>query len=83
MFQVTKNEPKFFIDAKKKVKKPNENSAWSDKNIKNIKQELALHILKEQNGLCIYCEKIVKDYPNDCHIDHFKKKDSNFFLMKL
>jgi len=79
MFQVTKNEPKFFIDTKRKVEKPNENSAWSDENIKIIRSKLASYILDEQNGLCIYCEKIVEDYPNDCHIDHFRKKDSNFF----
>ena len=82
MFQVAKNEPKFFIDTKRKVEKPNENSAWSDENIRSIRSELASYILKEQNGLCIYCEKIVEDYPNDCHIDHFRKRDSNFFPNK-
>jgi len=75
MFKVEKSEPKFFTKAKQKVNKPNESSAWFNDNIKNIKKDLALKILKEQNNLCIYCEKVIKNYPNDCHIDHFKKRD--------
>lgn len=75
MFKVFKNEPDFFINIKKKIKKTKENSAWSNQNIKNIRQNLALFILKEQKNLCVYCEKMVNDYPKDCHIDHFKKRD--------
>ena len=82
MFKVEKSEPDFFTKAKQKVKKSNESSAWIDDSIKNIRVNLASEILKEQNSLCIYCEKLIKDYPNDCHIDHFKKRDffSNFTL---
>ncbi len=74
MFQVNKSEPSFFIEAKSKVKRPNESNAWSDENINNIREDLALYILNEQSSLCIYCEKIVNDYPKDCHIDHYKKR---------
>ena len=75
MFQVMKNEPNFFIEAKIKVKRPNESNTWSDENINSIRKDLALYILSEQNGLCIYCEKVVNDYPNECHIDHYRKRD--------
>jgi len=75
MFKVDKNEPEFFIDAKRRVNRPNESRAWSDENITNIRANLATEILTEQNSLCIYCEKSVEDYPKNCHIDHFKKRD--------
>ena len=74
MFKVIKNEPHFFVEAKSKVKRPNESNAWSDENINSIREDLALYILNEQSGLCIYCEKVVKDYPKNCHIDHYKKR---------
>ena len=75
MFKVQKSEPEFFTTAKRRVNRPNESSAWANDNIENIRKDLALKILQEQNSLCIYCEKSVEDYPNKCHIDHFKKRD--------
>ena len=75
MFKVEKSEPVFFNKAKRKIKNPNESSAWANDNIKNIRRNLAIEILEEQNNLCIYCEKLVESYPKYCHIDHFKKRD--------
>jgi len=75
MFKIHKKEPEFFKEAKKKVKHSNNSSAWENDNIKNIRKNLALKILEEQNNLCAYCEKLLKNYPSDCHIDHFKKRD--------
>ncbi len=75
MFQVIKNEPDFFIETKRKVSNKNNSLAWTDTQIGNIRNDLAKNILEEQNGLCVYCEKVVNNYPKDCHIDHFKKRE--------
>jgi len=72
MFKIEKNEPEFFLSAKKNL--PLQSDSWGNSQIQHIRADLANFILKEQFNLCIYCEKYVANYPNDCHIDHFKKR---------
>jgi len=72
MFQVSKVEPDFFKKAVSKVSKPKQSSAWSDSNIKDIRENLRNYIFNdEQGGLCIYCEVKV----DDTHIDHYKTRN--------
>jgi uncharacterized protein (TIGR02646 family) len=76
MFKIEKNEPDFFTKAIKKVK----TNSWNDKEIRKIRPKLREYILKtEQNYLCAYCEKIITSDSKHSNIDHFKKKDSQFF----
>ena len=71
MFQVSKVEPDFFKRAVSKVNNPKQSSAWSDSNIKGIREDLRNHILNdEQGGLCIYCEVKV----DDTHVEHYKTR---------
>ncbi|NOZ91078.1 MAG: TIGR02646 family protein [Epsilonproteobacteria bacterium] len=62
MLKITKTKPEFF---KKLIKGK---KVWSD--IKN-REELNQNLVKEQEGMCAYCESRLKDY----HIDHFFKRD--------
>jgi len=74
MHKIEKIEPKFFTKAKRKVKKPKEDSAWKDENIVEIKTQLREYLIKEQYGLCAYCERKLED-KGDLSIDHFKKRE--------
>ncbi|CAA6820057.1 MAG: Unknown protein [uncultured Sulfurovum sp.] len=76
MFQVIKNEPTSFIKARKKVKLPKIKSAWEDKNISSIRQDLRKYILEnEQDSLCVYCEKKITFDKRYSNIDHFKTRN--------
>jgi len=75
MFQVIKNEPKYFEKARKKVKLPKVKSAWEDKNISSIRKDLRKSILEEQYSLCIYCEKKISSDKKYSNIDHFKTRN--------
>lgn len=76
MFKIEKNKPAFFTKAIIKVK----TNQWDDKEISTIRADLREHILKtEQNYLCAYCEKIITSNPKQSNIDHFKKKESQFY----
>jgi uncharacterized protein (TIGR02646 family) len=76
MFQVSKSEPKYFISAKTKVKLPKIKAAWEDENIASIREMLREDILiKEQNSLCIYCEKKISSDVKKANIDHFKTRN--------
>ena len=76
MFKISKKEPKYFASAKSKVKLPKVKEAWSDKNISEIRARLRKDILeKEQNNLCIYCEKRISDNSKKSNIDHFKTRN--------
>jgi 5-methylcytosine-specific restriction endonuclease McrA len=74
MQKIVKNEPKFFKNAKQKVKIPNISKAWEDKNIKDIKAKLREYIIKEQQNMCAYCEQKLENIEK-LSIDHFKKRD--------
>ena len=79
MVQITKNEPTFFIDAKKKVKSSHFiSSAWYElgKDEKGFKTKLREYILlEEQNMLCAYCEQEIEADERSSNTDHFKKRD--------
>lgn len=77
MVQIIKNEPKFFIDAKTKVKLPFVSSAWyeigtDEKGFKTNLRECIL--LEEQNMLCAYCEKEIEADGDNSNTDHFKTR---------
>jgi len=75
MFPISKNEPDYFNQAKKKVSTPKVKEAWDDNNIRNIRRSLREHILlHEQNLLCAYCEKEIDAEPKNSNIDHFKTR---------
>lgn len=88
MLQVTKAEPKFFSDEKKKITKPKESSAWNE--IGSIRADLRKHILEsEQSSMCAYCEKKIISDSKKSNIDHFKTRNlhpeltldyNNFFV---
>ena len=76
MFKIEKDEPSLFTNAIKKTK----TNQWNDEEINNIRRKLREYILKaEQNYLCVYCEKKITSHPKESNIDHFKKKESQFF----
>lgn len=76
MFQIIKDEPKYFSSAKFKIKLPRVKGAWEDSYIGEIRGQLrADMLLGEQNLLCIYCEKEIDDNPKNSNIDHFKTRD--------
>ena len=76
MRQITKDEPKYFSVAKSKVKLPKIKEAWEDKNISQIRPKLREYILaKEQNNLCVYCEKKITSNPKYSNTDHFKTRN--------
>jgi len=76
MFQITKDEPTYFTLAKSKVKLPKVKDAWSNTNISSIRARLREGILlKEQKGLCVYCEKKISSNANVSNIDHFETRD--------
>lgn len=76
MFPITKNEPAYFTQAKRKVSNSNVSDAWSDQNIANIRPQLRQEILlQEQSLLCAYCEKEIDDNPENSNIDHFKTRN--------
>jgi len=76
MFKISKDEPKYFTSAKSKVKLSKVKEAWNDKNIIEIRAKLRKDILeKEQNRLCIYCEKKISDNSKKSNIDHFKTRN--------
>lgn len=74
MIKIIKDEPDFFINAKKKVKLVFVSSAWKEigKKEKDFKKILREYILKEQYSLCAYCEKEI----TASSIDHFKTRDA-------
>jgi uncharacterized protein (TIGR02646 family) len=73
MLQVTKIEPKFFSDKKRKIKKPKESTAW--KELADIREDLRKHILDvEQNNMCIYCQKHITANNKKSNIDHYKTR---------
>ena len=74
MLQVTKEEPEFFISKKKKISSPNQSSSWEE--ISEIRYDLRKHILeKEQDDLCVYCEKKITADKEKSNIDHFKTRN--------
>ncbi len=76
MFKISKKEPDYFTSAKSKVKLPKVKEAWNDKNISDIRARLRKDILeKEQNNVCIYCEKKISDNSKKSNIDHFKTRN--------
>ncbi len=73
MLRVTKVEPKFFSDKKRKIKKPKESIAW--KELADIRENLRSHILsQEQANMCIYCEKKINANSHKSNIDHYKTR---------
>jgi len=75
MFPITKNEPAYFTQAKRKVSDSNVSDAWSDQNIANIRARLREDILlQEQSLLCAYCEKEIDDNPDKSNIDHYRTR---------
>jgi len=77
MLKITKYEPQFFQEAKKKVKLPFISSAWNEIGVyeNGFKTKLREHILlEEQNMLCAYCEKEIEADGNNSNTDHFKKR---------
>ncbi|CAA6810856.1 MAG: Unknown protein [uncultured Sulfurovum sp.] len=76
MFQISKDEPKYFTSAKSKVKHPKIKEAWNDNTISEIRANLREYILmKEQKSLCVYCEKKIKSHSANANIDHFKTRN--------
>ena len=76
MFQIDKDEPRYFTSAKLKVKLPKVKNAWNDENISAIREVLREDILiKEQKGLCAYCEKKISSSSTSSNIDHFKTRN--------
>jgi uncharacterized protein (TIGR02646 family) len=83
VFKITKVEPDFFIRAKSKVTLPLVSDAWRDPEIEDIRRQLREYILmKEQNGLCCYCEKKLDAHRDNSNIDHFKLKAGHLFPQK-
>ena len=75
MFQVTKNEPHYFKQAKRKVTNQQISQAWDDSNIDVIRYQLRSDILlNEQNLLCAYCEKEIDAERENSNIDHYKTR---------
>jgi uncharacterized protein (TIGR02646 family) len=73
MFRVSKVEPKFFSDKKRKIKKPKESTAWRE--LADIREDLRSHILgQEQGAMCIYCEKKITADSQKSNIDHYKTR---------
>ena len=73
MLRVTKIEPKFFSDKKRKIKKPKESTAWRE--LADIRENLRSYILsKEQSDMCIYCEKKITSNNQKSNIDHYKTR---------
>jgi uncharacterized protein (TIGR02646 family) len=79
MYQIIKNEPIFFTNAKKKVKSSHfVSSAWHElgEDEKGFKTKLREYILlEEQNMLCAYCEQEIESDETSSNTDHFKKRD--------
>ncbi len=74
MLQVTKSEPDFFSNKKKKVTNPKQSDAW--KEISDIRAGLREYILtNEQESMCVYCEKVITSDVKKSNIDHFKTRD--------
>lgn len=74
MLQVTKEEPEFFISKKKKISLPNQSTSWEE--ISDIRSDLRKYILeKEQDNLCVYCEKKITSNREKSNIDHFKTRN--------
>jgi len=88
MLQVSKTEPKFFSDKKKKILKPKESDAWSE--LGDIRADLREYILEnEQSSMCAYCEKKITSDSKKSNIDHYKTRNlhpeltldyNNFFV---
>lgn len=75
MFQITKNEPHYFKQAKRKVTNQKISQAWEDSNIDVIRYNLRSDILlNEQNLLCAYCEKEIDAERENSNIDHYKTR---------
>ncbi len=74
MKKITKSQQPEFYEKFIRKKKP---VNWDETN--DIRPELRLCILEEQVYQCAYTEVQLKNDTSICHIDHFKKKDSNFF----
>ena len=69
-------EPVFFTEAKKNIDK-NCGDPWLySKSISNVSKDLRIHIAKEQNNCCAYCEEHINaENKEDCDIDHFRKRN--------
>lgn len=76
MINITKHEPDFFTNAKKRVKLPFISSAWMkiSEGQGDFKTTLREYILKEQKMLCAYCEKEIEADGQKSNTDHFKKR---------
>jgi len=76
MFQIAKDEPSYFKNAKAKIALPKVSDAWNDTNISNIRSQLREDILfNEQKSLCVYCEKKIDSDSKNSNIDHFKTRN--------
>jgi uncharacterized protein (TIGR02646 family) len=74
MLFVTKTEPDFFSDKKKKIKNQKSSDAWDE--IGDIRADLREYILtNEQDGMCAYCEKKITSDKDKSNIDHFKTRN--------
>jgi uncharacterized protein (TIGR02646 family) len=74
MLQVNKEEPEFFISRKKTIPSVNQSSSWEE--ISDIRRDLRKYILeKEQDNLCVYCEKKITADKEKSNIDHFKTRN--------
>jgi len=76
MRQITKSEPTYFTQAKKKVLLPKVKGAWDDVNISAIRARLRADMLRdEQTSQCAYCGKAIDADSKNSNIDHFKTRD--------
>jgi len=76
MFKINKLKLDYFIKAKSRVNRPKVSNAWGDTNISEIRSNLRDDILvKEQKGVCAYCEKEIDSDSNNSNIDHFKTRN--------
>ena len=73
MKRITKSKAPEFYEKFLKTKKTNN---WEE--AENIRHDLRQHILIEQKNQCAYTEVYLKDV-DSCHIDHFRRKDANYF----
>ena len=72
MLDLTKDEPIFFTDYKKKN---NPHSYLDDCDDYILRNSLRESLLNEQSGQCFYCEKEITNYTKKVHLDHLKQRD--------
>jgi uncharacterized protein (TIGR02646 family) len=73
MLDLNKTEPQFFIDYKDKLKPKR---YQEDCNNYELKDNLRISLLDEQNNQCFYCEKKISNNTDLVHIDHIKQRNN-------